>query len=140
MFNNINKSVGINVQNLWYANEYIYGNYITGDGSIDENEFCTVCDHYGISRQESSAAYKKFSKVSTYREINRYYTYQELMFEDLFTQYWRGEVLLCISIGIEMEWQIKFFRINESNGSAVHLKKKQGQERSGISIYNVFRK
>ncbi|XP_065218819.1 calexcitin-2 [Planococcus citri] len=33
----------------------------SGDGCIDENEFCAVCDHYGISRQESSAAYKKFS-------------------------------------------------------------------------------
>lgn len=45
----------------------IIPSFFAGDGSIDEEEFCTVCSHYGISRQESSIAYKKFSKVSYLR-------------------------------------------------------------------------
>lgn len=37
----------------------------SGDGTIDENEFCTVSDYYGLKREESSAAFRKFSKAGT---------------------------------------------------------------------------
>ncbi|XKL66491.1 hypothetical protein PGB90_009911 [Kerria lacca] len=48
----------------------------SGDGSIDQNEFSAVCDHYHISRQESLAAYKKFSDNGTINVTrNVFHTY-----------------------------------------------------------------
>lgn len=50
--------------------EILMRDVVSGDGSIDENEFCTVCDHYGITRQESATAYKKFSNVGFRLRVN----------------------------------------------------------------------
>jgi len=36
----------------------------TGDGSIDEAEFCEVCQNNGVPAAEAADAYKRFSKVS----------------------------------------------------------------------------
>lgn len=38
--------------------------YYTGDGSIDEAEFCEVCQNNGVPAAEAADAYKRFSKVS----------------------------------------------------------------------------
>jgi hypothetical protein len=38
-----------------------------GDGSIDEAEFCEVCQNNGVPAAEAADAYRRFSKVSANR-------------------------------------------------------------------------
>lgn len=66
--------------------------FYAGDGSIDENEFCAVCDHYGISRQESSAAFQKFSKVGSAFKSKKYVLGATQKAHSFITHLiWRGE-------------------------------------------------
>lgn len=37
--------------------------HFSGDGSIDEAEFCEVCQNNGVPATEAAEAYKQFSKV-----------------------------------------------------------------------------
>lgn len=36
----------------------------TGDGTIDEAEFCEVCQNNGVPAAEAADAYQRFSKVT----------------------------------------------------------------------------
>lgn len=38
--------------------------FLSGDKSIDENEFCNVCRYHGIAEAEAREAFKKLGVVS----------------------------------------------------------------------------
>jgi hypothetical protein len=44
----------------------------TGDGTIDEEEFKSLCVSYGLNPQDSLEAYNKFTSVCTNNLINKY--------------------------------------------------------------------
>ncbi|XP_046398860.1 calexcitin-2 [Ischnura elegans] len=56
----------------------------SGDGCIDEEEFTTVCSSYGISPEECSVAFRKFSGGKS-KEVSRE------AFEELWKDYFASE-------------------------------------------------
>jgi ATP-dependent protease HslVU (ClpYQ) peptidase subunit len=46
--------------------------FFSGDGSIDEEEFKSLCVSYGLNAQDSVEAYNKFTSVCTNSLINKY--------------------------------------------------------------------
>jgi hypothetical protein len=52
------------------AQTALKGRLFSGDGTIDESEFKSLCVSYGLSSEESAEAYNKFTSVSSFNSLH----------------------------------------------------------------------